>query len=117
MNINFRGKDVELTQDLKDFTEKKIVALGKLLGNGEINAHVDFSMDSNHHVNGDHYKVSVEVVGPGFRYFTEQVAKDHKTAVNQVKEELQKQINAKKGSDLSKRRDAAKTVRSLKEAL
>lgn len=116
MNITFRGKDAELTDDLKAFAEKKIGSLDRLLGDGA-SAHVEFSKDSNHHVNGEVYKVSVEVTLPGDRFHTEEVAKDYKDALNRVKEELQKQINAKKGAIHAKRREAAKSVDEMKSGL
>lgn len=115
MNINYRGKDTELTDDLKDFADKKIGSLDRLLGEGAM-AHVEFSKDSNHHVQGDHFKVSVEITVPGSRFFTEEVAKDYKTALNSVKEELKEQINSFKGNKEAKRRDTAKAVRSMKES-
>ena len=116
MNITFRGKDTELTDDLKAFAEKKIGSLARLLGEGA-SAHVEFSKDSNHHVNGEVYKVSVEVTMPGGKYHTEEVAKDHMTALNKIKDELQKQINAKKGANHAKRREAAKSVDEMKSGL
>lgn len=115
MNITFRGKDAELTDDLKEFATKKIGSLERLLGEGA-SAHVEFSKDSNHHVQGDHFKVSVEVTLPGDTYHTEEVAQDYKTALNRVKEELQRQVTAKKGGQQAKRRDAAKSVRAMKES-
>ncbi len=116
MNINFRGKDTELTEDLQSFAEKKLQALEKLLGDGEITVHVDFSKDSNHHKKAEVYRAAVEIVGPGMKFFTEETAKDYKTAVNQVKQELQAQIKAAKGNNDAKRRDAARTARFLKES-
>lgn len=116
MNITFRGKDTELTDDLKAFAEKKIGSLSRLLGD-DASAHVEFSKDSNHHVNGEVYKVSVEVTMPGGKYHTEEVAKDHMTALNKIKDELQKQINAKKGANHAKRREAAKSVDEMKSGL
>ncbi len=116
MNITYRGKDTELTDDLKAFADKKIGSLERLLGDGS-SAHVEFSKDSNHHVNGDVFKVSVEVQIPGEKYHTDEVAKDFKAALNLVKDELQKQINAKKGANHAKRREAAKSVREMKAGL
>lgn len=117
MNINFRGKDTELTEDLKAFSEKKLQSLGKLLGDGEITVHVDFSKESNHHQKGEVYKASVEIQAPGQKFFSDEMAKDYKTAINQVKRELQAQIKAAKGNNQAKRRDAAKTARILKESV
>ncbi len=116
MNISLRSKEAELmTDDLKEFAEKKMGTLQRLVGEAA-DIRIDFSKESNHHKTADVFKVGIEINTHGERYFTEESSQDFKTSINRAKEELQRQIGAKKGADEAKRRDAAKTVRDLKES-
>jgi ribosomal subunit interface protein len=116
MNISMRAKDAALmTEDLKDFTEKKVLTLQRLVGDAA-DVKVDFSKEtSNHHKNGELYRVGIEINTHGERFFTEESSEDFKTSVNRVKEELKKQITAKKGAKETKLRNESKIIRDLKE--
>lgn len=116
MNISLRAKDADLmTEDLKDFTEKKILTLERLVGDAA-DVKIDFSKETNHHKNGELYRVGIEINTHGDRFFTEESSEDFKTSVNRAKEELQKQIIAKKGVKETKLRNESKAVRQLKES-
>jgi putative sigma-54 modulation protein len=115
MQINLRGKDVELTDDLKDFAEKKIGSLAKFFDN-VIDIRVELEKITNHHKQGNIYQASVEMDVPGEKLFVKESAEDIKDAINKVKEEMQQKIKHFKGQIQAKRRDTAKEIRKIKGA-
>jgi len=114
MATSIRGKNLDLTEDLKDFATKKVESVTKLL-ESVIDIRIDLSKETNHHQKGDIYKASVDIQVPGNVYHAEENAEDIKTAINRVKQELQQIIKHDKGQRDAKRRETQKAVREMKE--
>lgn len=114
MQINLRAKDVDLTPDLKEFTEKKIGSLAKFFDN-VMEIRVELEKMTNHHKQGDIYQASVEMDVPGDKLFVKESSEDIKDAINKVKDQMQQKIKHFKGQLQAKRRDTAKEIRKMKE--
>jgi putative sigma-54 modulation protein len=90
MNITVRGKNIELTNALKEYVEKRIGKLEKYLGNIE-EATVTLTV-----VKGSH-KVEVTMPVNGMILRGEEATGDMYSSIDMVIEKLEKQIDKYKG--------------------
>lgn len=104
-----------MTEDLKDFAEKKIGSLSKFFDN-VIEIRVELEKLTNHHKQGYIYQASVEMDVPGEKLFVKESAEEIKDAINKVKEEMQQKIKHFKGQLQAKRRETADEIRKMKGA-
>lgn len=104
MKIILSGKNITLDEPLKVFVEEKIGGLGKLLGEGPIEARVEIGLPSKHHRSGRIYyaEVNLKIGGKLLRATCQH--EDMRNAIVDVKNELQRQI--KKFKD--KRKDLSR---------
>ena len=100
MQVQIYGKDIELTQEVKDYAENKIGALEKFLEN-IIEAQVDLARTTQHHRQGEIFKASANIIIPGNKIFAEFSAETVMAAIDGLVDELQvkvKKIKGKRGA-------------------
>ena len=90
MNIKIKAIDIELTESIKNHTEKKMLeALEKFKKNEKnIFAEVELSKTNNHHTNGEMYKASAKVKGFSKYIFIEEVKDDLYASIDTLKTKL-----------------------------
>jgi len=92
MKINIKGTNMELTEAIKDYVEEKIGSLDKFYDN-ILEARVDVGKTTNHHQKGDVFRAEVNLEVPQKGVLrAEATREDLYMAINQVKDELQRQI-------------------------
>lgn len=95
MLIKIEPKNIKLDYALIIWVEKKIGSLDKFLkkiDSAAIEARVEIGKPSKHHRKGPVWYAEVNLKAPGKLMRATSTAKDLRTAVNQVKDELQQQI-------------------------
>ena len=101
MQINLKGTNLELTQDLKDYVEKRVTNLGKFLTNieengGEVSVNFEVSKSTNHHNKGEVFHADCLINIDGEKFYASADAEDEKTAIDEIKEKIFLDINKKK---------------------
>lgn len=95
MNIKVKGINIEITEAIENYAEKKASeALEKFssLSGGNILAEVELSKTSGHHNNGEIYKTSIIVHGLAKNVFVEAVKDDLYAAIDEAKEKLENRL-------------------------
>ena len=85
MRFDIRGKNIELTDALKDYTTKRLSKLGKYIENVK-EAQVALSVE------GEGHKVEVTIPLNGMILRGEEVSEDMYSSIDLVEEKLEKQI-------------------------
>ena len=101
MQINLKGTNLELTQDLKDYVEKRVTNLGKFLKNiedngGEVSVNFEVSRTTNHHNKGEIFHADCLINIDGEKFYASADAEDEKSAIDEIKEKIFLDINKKK---------------------
>jgi putative sigma-54 modulation protein len=92
MKIDIKGTNMELTEAIKDYVNEKIGGLEKFFDN-IIEAKVEVGKTSNHHQKGDVFRAEVNLDVPEkYVLRAEAVREDLYMAINEVKDDLQRQI-------------------------
>jgi len=92
MNINIKATNMELTEAITDYVNKRVSSLEKFLKDGEITGYVEIGKTTNHHKQGDVFKAELDIKINGERFFTEVSTSDLYTAIDEAKEEIARKI-------------------------
>ncbi|MEX0877972.1 MAG: ribosome-associated translation inhibitor RaiA [Candidatus Spechtbacterales bacterium] len=128
MRINIKSTNIELTEAIKSYVEKRMGELDKFLQNigdaptdegqhDPIEIDVEVGKDSNHHNKGDDlYRAEINLAVPGSKHVIRSVSEqwDLYVAVDEAKDDMQRQIKKFKGK---KNAQSEKGKRALKRML
>lgn len=96
MNIQIYSKNHDLNQEIKDYIHEKIGSLAKFIDN-IIDIKVEAGKSTQHHENGDFYMVEVNIKVPGKLIRAVSERESLFLAVDEVRDELQREMNKLKG--------------------
>ncbi|MBI5420713.1 MAG: ribosome-associated translation inhibitor RaiA [Parcubacteria group bacterium] len=116
MKIIVSAKNIELTPGLEQYIGEKINGLSKLIRlyeeSGVAEARIEVSKTSRHHKQGEVYYAEANLKLPGSLLRAESTNLDMYSTIDEIKDELARQIKAYKERKSVKRRKGA---RELKE--
>ena len=98
MNVKIKGTNIELTSYLSKLVEEKIKSIEKLLPeNPDLIIEVELEKTTKHHQKGDLFRAEVQVEVPGGKMLRAvSIKEDFRSALTDVKDELQIQIKKHK---------------------
>ncbi|MEI6280588.1 MAG: ribosome-associated translation inhibitor RaiA [bacterium] len=101
MKINLQGKNLELTEAIKDYVSKRVTNLEKLLLNlemekGEAMVNFEVAKTTNHHKAGEIYHAICMINIAGKKFIAESDHEDLYSAIDEVKEKLFNEIQKNK---------------------
>lgn len=107
MQINLQGKNMELTEAIKDYVLKRVTNLEKLLSGlekekGEARVSFEVVKTTNHHKAGEIFHASCMINIAGKKFYGESDHEDLYSAIDEVKETL--------FNDIQKNKDRAQTL-------
>ncbi len=118
MKIIIKGKNLELTPEIKNYINQKIGSLERFKENldGSTVARVEIGITTFHHQKGNIFRAEVNLSIPGglkvLRAETEK--EDLFLAINEVRDELQRKIKKYKGKMIAKQRRGAHILKRLR---
>lgn len=116
MRITIRGKNLELTEEIKDYINEKIGGLEKFSGKIDAAsiADVEVGVSTMHHKGGKIYTAVVNITIPKNFIRAEAEAEDLYQAIDEVKAKLEADINGYKKGFISKKHRAALIWKKIK---
>ncbi|MCX6754709.1 MAG: ribosome-associated translation inhibitor RaiA [Candidatus Nomurabacteria bacterium] len=115
MNINIKATNIELTDAINDYINKRLSPISKFEKKGEILSRVEVGRTTNHHKKGDVFRaeIFIEINGTEFYAFSEK--DDLYAAIDEAKEDLSRQvINNKDRKQTLFKRGASSVKKMLK---
>ena len=103
MKFSLKTTNLELTPDISSHLEKTINSLDKFIDNVDsvVRIWVEIGPISQHHRSGKIYRAEVQVHLPEKSVRSEAVAKTIFQAINEVKDELQRELKQYKGKKIT----------------
>lgn len=100
MNINTKATNMELTQPIKDYIEKRMLGLSKF-GNSEeaeIVARVEVGKITKHHRTGDVFRAEIQISHPNYEKNLRAVAEcdDLYAAIDKAREQMKRELGETK---------------------
>src|SRR3989338_6712679 len=101
MQINLLGKNIGLTEAIKDYVSKRVTNLEKLLsrieeGGGKVMANFEVSKSTNHHKGGEVFHADCLIKIDGKEFYVSAAKADLYEAVDAVKDSLYNEISKNK---------------------
>lgn len=118
MQINLLGKNIEMTEEIKDYILKRVTNLSRLLSGieekgGEINVNFEVSKSTNHHKLGYVFHADCLINIKGEKFYSSADEEDLYQAVDAVKETLFREISKNKTRKQTLFRRGAAKVKSM----
>ena len=122
MQINLQGKNIELTDSIKDYVLKRVTNLEKLLSNiktekGDVRVKFEISKTTNHHKAGEIFQADCEINIDGNKFYGESVGEDLESVIDEVKEILFNDISKNKDRKRTLYRRGAASVKKMLKGL
>ncbi len=117
MNINIKATNIELTDAISDYVNKRLATLEKFEKNGNISGYVEVGKTTNHHKQGEYYKAEFDVSLNGDKFFAMSEKEDLYAAIDDAKEEVLRRITQNKDRKQTLFKRGAKSVKKMLKGL
>ena len=122
MQINLQGKNVELTEAVKDYVSKRVTNLGKLLsriedGGGKVMVNMDLSRSTQHHKSGEIFHADCLVKIDGKEFYGSADEEDLYQAIDTLKDSLYNEINKNKDRSQTLFKRGATSIKKMMKGL
>ncbi len=99
MNIIIKSTNLDLTEALRDYTEKRLSFLEQFAG-AESQVSVELEKTTNHHKSGEIFRAEVNVTTPaGSLHRAVSEKTDLYEAIDDIRDEMKREITASKGKE------------------
>lgn len=122
MQINLQGKNIELTEAIKEYVLKRVTNLEKLLSGieakgGEVNVKFEVAKTTNHHKSGDIFHADCLIKIDGKEFYGSADKEDLYQAVDAIKDSLYNEINKNKDRAQTLFKRGAASVKKMMKGL
>jgi ribosomal subunit interface protein len=115
MKINTKATSITLTPSISEYIEKKVMPLDKFFQVGEALMNVEVGRTTRHHKSGEIFRAEIRVSYNGQEYYSVAEAEDLYAAIDEVKDEITRELSSGKKKSLHLlRRGGAKIKELLK---
>lgn len=116
IQLQIKGLDVDVTDTIWDYVEDRLSSLGKVLRLDDplVRISVELGRTTNHHKTDEAaYRAEVQVTAPGATYFAEAHSVDLYVAIDDVRDEIMRQVRDGKGKSRSMIRRGGAMIKKL----
>ncbi len=115
MNINIKATGIELTPAIREYAEKKVLALEKYISkDADTNVQIEVGKTTKHHKGGDVFRAEIKVIGAGLDLYAFTEKEDLYAAIDLAKDEVIRELQHSKGKNLKMFR---RQQQAIKDAL
>ncbi len=126
MKIVIKTKNIELNQALTDYVEEKIGSLERFVedfneefdeffgkGKSKMEMWVEIGKETRHHIKGDVYRAEAQTRLPGKSIRSVATSHDLRVAIDEVKDEMQRELKKYKGKIVAQAKRGARIRKKL----
>ncbi|KKQ07280.1 MAG: Ribosomal subunit interface protein [Parcubacteria group bacterium GW2011_GWB1_36_5] len=122
MQINLLGKNIELTEAIKDYVSKRVTNLEKLLsrieeGQGKVMVNFEVSKSTNHHKSGEIFHADCLIKIDGKEFYGSADKEDLYQAIDAIKDSLYNEINKNKDRRQTLLHRGARSIKKMMKGL
>ncbi len=113
MKINIKATNMELTDAISEYINKRLSGIDKFIKNEEVICRVEVAKTTNHHKQGDVFKGELFLEISGKEFYTVSEKEDLYAAIDDAKEELFRQITSNKDKKQTLFKRGAASVKKI----
>jgi len=92
MRVNIKATNIELTNEIREYIEKRVSSLEKFLNTSDPIIQFEVSKTTNHHKHGDIFRAEINMIHGGKSFHTESIHEDLFTAIDEVRSDTYNKI-------------------------
>lgn len=119
MHIKIQATDMKLTREIDDYIRKRIGTISRFLGNEDAMAmaEVEVGRITYHHKRGEVFKAEANLDMPGKQFRATAEAEDLYTAIDEVRQELEREVVSAKDKERTLFRRGAAMLKDIGKGL
>jgi len=118
MNTRIKATNVTLSPVISDYVDKRLQTVTKLVSHDpSVMCDVELSRPSSHHQKGDVFRAEIHIVGRGIDAYAAAEREDLYAAIDEMKDEIMREIQAHRGKRQSLIRRSGARVKSMVKGL
>ncbi|KKQ45832.1 MAG: hypothetical protein US65_C0048G0004 [Candidatus Yanofskybacteria bacterium GW2011_GWC2_37_9] len=122
MQINLLGKNIELTEAIKDYVLKRVTNLERLLSNieksgGEVKVAFEVGKSTHHHKSGEVFHADCLIKINGKEFYSSADKEDLYQAIDAIKDSLYNEINRNKDRSQTLLYRGARSIKKMMKGL
>lgn len=119
MNINTIGKNIELTDAIKEFTYSKLEGLDILVDtdHAKANAQVELGKTTNHHKSGDIFRAEINITMDGRQVRAVSETGDLYSSITEMRDEIFREVKKIKNRERSLVRRGGQRIKNMMKGM
>ncbi len=122
MQINLKGKNIDITETIHDYVQKRVTNLEKLLstieaGGGEVMVNFEVGKSTKHHKGGEVFHSDCLINIDGKKFYASSDKEDLYQAIDEIRETLFREIRKNKDRKQTLFRRGASSVKKMLKGL
>ena len=118
MNTNIKTTNIALTPAITDYTNKRLEKISKFFSNDPtVQCDIEIARTTAHHQKGDIFKAEIHIVGAGRNAYASSEKTDIFTAIDAVRDEIQRELTSEKGKKVSLIKRSGARVKNMLKGL
>ncbi|MDQ5971395.1 MAG: putative sigma-54 modulation protein [Patescibacteria group bacterium] len=113
MNINIKATNIELTDAIREYVEKKVESVSKFLNNSNVQVQVEVAKTTNHHKNGEVFKAEIDIRADGKKFFTVSEGEDLYATIDEARESMMRELTHNKDRERTLYKRGAASVKKM----
>lgn len=111
--INFKVTNAEVSDQLKDVTERKLASLAKYIGDNPAICDLQFEKVTNHHQQGNVFRVEINLEIGGQLSRAEATAENFEKAIDDAKAYLERELDSRRGKRETLWKSGARKIKEM----
>lgn len=117
LNLNINTTNMELTDAIREYAQKRMDTLEKVMHSTVEVIHMQIGKTTNHHKQGDVYKADANMLLGGNKFYAQAETEDLYSSIDMVREDLFRQLTEKKDRNETLFRRGARSVKKMLKGL
>lgn len=113
MNTMIKATNIELTNTIQEYVDKRMESVSRVLNDTDAVVRFEVAKTTNHHKQGELFQAEVSIVSNGNKFFSRSVQEDLYAAIDDVKEEITREITYFKDKKETLFRRGARSVKKM----
>ncbi len=113
MNTNIKATNMELTDAISNYINKRLLGIEKFVKKGEMVGRIEVGKTTNHHKQGDVFKAEFDFDISGVKFYTISEKDDLYAAIDEAKQEIVRQITSNKDRKQTLYKRGAASVKKM----
>ena len=113
MKINIKATNIDLTQNITDYLEKKLSVLDKFFKDEEVLVNVEIGKESTHHKSGNIFKTEIHLKLLGEEIYIAVDKDDLYATIDEAKDEIVSEITSKRKKAMRMLRKGGQKIKNI----